>query len=323
MMKKHLNRMNRINRIFIAGLAFSTIFTASAFADTASEVSASLGMSFNELKTTTNNINLSPGTVIPTVGSIVEKFKYNTFDFNVKSETLIDEAVYIRGKLGLGSLMGKSTEDVNLSNLAVDPLIMSSPLHPHKKSHRHGSTFNAELALGYCFPISESFSLIPLVGASYQSLQFKKYLDLWSEARYILSPGFRPTQKKKLTWVSPFIGIQAPFSFGNGLEMKAELQYQFSRFKQSVSGPQPIYRIYSTGKKWGGAFLASLKGNYAINESVKVLFEYGFQYSKASPKFNTTLTRDPISLLPVETGTTSGKVTQMSHSIQGGAVFCF
>lgn len=301
----------------IANLALAS----SAFAaDIQTEVSASLGYESHNIKhdigidmknafktTVANGVDLG--------GKFKHDVKLNAMLLGVGLNTTIDSFV-INASAKYGHIYsGKET--YNSSGLTVDgaPPYGSfedfSEVHSNAKKKR-GNSLAAEAGLGYLIDCN-SFSLIPSIGYSHESLNIKKYMHVHGD-EYRAS-----SAKHTISWSGPYLELKSHFKASDDLNLNLSARYTFAKYKGKTKGSY-LDRFRYNGNNRGNILAATAGLDFAIDEDQKISTEYCFAMRKASVKrYNTTIE------IPDASGESiaKGKIKHNSHMLLVNYTYSF
>ena len=270
------------------------------------------------------NLNLPvPGGIL--TGPIKHNTKYNLWDIQLWSRTILDNEYYIKANVGYGHVY-KASEVMNCTNLSFSGLpIGTTPgndVWGRKRTvnKKHGSAYNVLLGVGYLFPVNDSCVVIPTIGFEHQEMTIKKYMN--ESTTYAA----KANVKQKERWSGLFVGVEMPISMESGLRIVPSIQYTFAKYKTSttnrLSGPD--CRYYYQGSKHGHIIKAGLEAFMPINDQWTIDAGYNFQRKSSKPTFQTQYVVNSTASNGIFNGKNSkGKVRINEHSLNLGLTFAF
>lgn len=156
---------------------------------------------------------------------------------------------------------GKTVHQINLAAVKADASIMlwqGLCLKPNLLYGTGNATLvTTGLGLGYIFPVQDNLCITPSVGVNYTFVKTQITYKNTFFGEIIL--------KEKFQSVSPYIGIEAAYTFCPSWRICAFIQYAWSSTWTHIKGMDPSSRGHSDGANYGLMIEHDLNNQWSIN----------------------------------------------------------
>lgn len=220
--------------------------------------------------------------VIPIQGPVKHSQKYSAFGPKAKFAMLLENNFCVEASADYSWLISKVSEEMNPSNILVNGIAPAGPYSPlapkYKRSvSKSGYLTNIRGVVGYKWDIAEMASITPYVGFAQHTLRVGRYQD-FSELR-------ENSSKQRVSWKEPLIGFKADWNFIDQYSLSINLEYRFSKGRNSLKNkPTAGNRYMATGKRKGQAIIFDLGFGYSINEQFNLDLSYQYSTRRAQIK---------------------------------------